>query len=117
VRDVGGDPVALVNGAERLPAARREPGFLGELAAGGLQGRLAVLAAAGRDLQRWPAQGVAPLADQGDLAGVIERDDADGGAHLHDAVDTRLPVGADDVILPHGDPRVGVHDATAQRPP
>jgi hypothetical protein len=117
VRHVGGDPVALVDGAERLPAARREPGFLGQLAAGGVRGRLAVLAAARRDLQRRLAEGVAPLADQGDLAGVVKRDDADGGAHHHDAVDSRLPVGADDVILPHGDPRVGVHDAAAQRPP
>ena len=78
-------PGELWNSAQQLEPAGREADLLGQLAAGGLLGRLAVdVADAGRDLEQQPVERGPVLAHQRHPAVVEQRHHRDRARMVHD---------------------------------
>ena len=109
-----GDRVGQVDPRDLAPRRRLEPGLLPELALRPVQRRLAGRHAALGDLPRPRVQRVAVLPDERRPVLVVEDHHARGEIReVDDAVDARAAVGSRHLVVPDGDPRVLVGDATS----
>ena len=104
--------------AEVVPAAGLDAGLLQQLALGALQ-RVHVLGApALGDLPGVVVERVAELADQVGLTVAADRHDTDGVVlELDHAVDARLVIGTDHLVLAHTDPGIAIDLARGLRLP
>jgi hypothetical protein len=110
VHQLVAEPGRRVLGDQQRPALRGQPDLLGQLPAGGVQGRLAVgVTEPGRQLPEPVAHRVPVLAQQHDLVVVVHRDDADRAGVVHDLPDALRAAGHGHGVTAQRDHPAGVH--------